>query len=79
MGFDRSGEIFEDVAILLAAGFDDREHGLYEAATTRALRAEGKLAPDHRVSQRTFARVTGRNRETGPATPCGPASIRCNW
>jgi len=57
---DGSGEIVEGIAMLLTASFDHREHGLYEAAAGRALRAKGKLAPDHHVTQRTLARVVSR-------------------
>ena len=60
INLDRGGQIVEGTAILLAAGFDDREHGLNEATATGALCAERKLAPDHRVSQRALAGVLGR-------------------
>ena len=52
---DGGGEIVEDVAALLAAGLDHRQHRFHEAAAAGALRAEGKLAPDHRVGCATTA------------------------
>jgi hypothetical protein len=42
-------EVVEDVSSLLAAGFDDGEHGFDEAAPRGDLRAEGELAPDDGV------------------------------
>ena len=60
MGFDGSGDEGQDVAALLATGFDHREHRLYKAAAAGALGAEGEFPPDHRMTQCLFARVVGR-------------------
>ncbi|MGQ9763255.1 MAG: hypothetical protein ACUVQH_15240 [Thermogutta sp.] len=43
--------------MLLTARFDHREHGFHQVAVRSALRAEGQLPPDHRVSQRTLTRI----------------------
>ena len=47
MGLDGGSEEREGVAALLAAGLDDRQHGLDEAAAAGALRAKRELPPDH--------------------------------
>ena len=60
MRTDGGGEVLKGVAALLAAGLDDRQHRFHEAAAAGTLRAEGELAPDHGVTQSTFARVIGR-------------------
>ena len=60
MSFDGVGEVGEGVAALLAAGFDDGQHRLDEAAAGGALRAEGELPPDHGVTQGPLAGVVGR-------------------
>jgi hypothetical protein len=52
---DRRGEKGEDVAALLTTRFDHREHRLHEAAARRALRAEGKLPPNHCLPQGALA------------------------
>jgi len=60
VGMDGGGEIVEGAAALLAAGFDHGQHGLHETAAAGALRAEGKLAPDDGVTQRTLGCIVGR-------------------
>ena len=60
VGVDGGGEIVEDVAVLLAAGFDHCEHRFHKAAAAGALRAKGKLAPNDGVTQGALARVVGR-------------------
>ncbi len=60
MSFDRIGQEGKDVAALLAAGFNHRQHGLDEPAAGAALRAERQLSPNHGMTQRTLARVVGR-------------------
>ncbi len=49
--FDGCRDEGEYIAVLLAARFDDAEHGLHKSASVRALRAKGQLPPDDRVSQ----------------------------
>ena len=51
------GDKLEDVAGLLAAGFDDGEQCLDEAAAFRTLGAEAEFAPDDRRTERAFAGV----------------------
>ena len=60
MGFDSGGDEGNGVAALLTAGFDHRQHGLDEPTAARALRSKRQLPPNHRVTQRTFARVVRR-------------------
>ena len=60
MRFDGGGDEGEGVATLLAAGFDHRQHRLDETAAGGALRSERQLPPDHRMTQRTLARVVRR-------------------
>ena len=60
MGLDCCRDIGEDVAGLLPAGLDHRQHRLDKAAATRALRAEGQLTPDDRVPQGALTGVVGR-------------------
>ena len=60
VGFDGGGDEGEGVATLLTAGFDHRQHRLDEAAAGRTLRPERQLPPDHRMTQRTLARVVRR-------------------
>ena len=57
---DSGGEVLEGVAVLLAAGFDHRQHRFDETATAGTLRAEGKLTPDNGVAQGTLAGVVRR-------------------
>ena len=54
------GEEVEDVAGLLAAGFEDGQQGFEEAAAFRALGAEAEFAGDHGGTQGSFAGVVGR-------------------
>ena len=60
MGLDGGRDEGQDVAALLATGFDHREHRLYKAAAAGALGAEGEFPPDHRMTQCLFARIVGR-------------------
>ncbi len=53
MSFDRVSQKREDIAALLAAGFDHRQHGLDETTPAGALCPKGELPPDHRVSPNT--------------------------
>ena len=46
VGFDSRGYIGKDIARLLPAGFDHRQHGFDKAAAPRALRPEGELPAD---------------------------------
>ena len=62
LGFEGGGQDIEDIAVLLAAGFDDGEQGLDEAAAGVALGAEREFAPDHGVAQDLFGAVVGRLR-----------------
>jgi len=39
-----------DGAVLLAAGFDDGQHGFYVAVAALAVCAEAQLSPDHAVT-----------------------------
>ena len=57
LGFEGGREEVEDIAILLAAGFDDGQQGLDEAAARGALSAEGEFAPDHGVAQDLFGAI----------------------
>ena len=58
MCFHSDGDKDKGVAALLAAGFDYRQHDKPTVAS--ALRAEGELPPDHRMTQRALARVVRR-------------------
>src|SRR3990172_1843925 len=60
MGFDSIGQEGEDVAALLAAGFDHRQHRLDETAAAGALRPERKLSPNHCMTKRPLARIVRR-------------------
>src|SRR5664280_2711644 len=60
MSFDGVGHKGEDVATLLAAGFDHCQHRLDEAAVARTLRPKRQLSPNHRVTQRPLARIVRR-------------------
>ena len=60
MGFDGGRDEGEDVATLLAAGFDHRQHRLDETAAAGALRPKRQLPPDHRMTQRPLARIVRR-------------------
>ena len=53
-GLGGVGDEFEDVAVLLSAGFEDAEQGLDEAAARGALGAEAELAPDDGMAQRAL-------------------------
>lgn len=59
MSFDGLGKVGVDASALLATSFDGSEQGFDEAAARGALRAEGELSPDHRVTQSAFARIVG--------------------
>ena len=60
MRFDGGGDEGEGVATLLAAGFDHRQHRLDKAAAGRALRSKRQLSPNHRMTQRSLARIVRR-------------------
>ena len=60
MSFDGVSQDSEGVAALLAAGFYHRQHRLDEAAAVGALGPEGKLSPNHRMTQRPLARIVCR-------------------
>ena len=60
MSFDSGSEESENVAPLLAAGFDHRQHRLHKTAAARALRPKRELPPDHRMTQRPLARIVRR-------------------
>ena len=68
MGGDGLGEEVEGVLVALAAGFQDSQQGLDEAAAVIALGAEAELFPvrynaslrDHGMTQRAFGGVVGR-------------------
>ena len=49
----------EDGAVLLSAGFDDREQRFHEAATCDTLCPERELSPDDGMAQRTLGCVVG--------------------
>ena len=59
MSFDCASQKGEGVAALLAAGLDHRQHCLDKAAAGRTLRAERQLPPNHRMTQRSLARIVG--------------------
>ena len=59
-GFEGGGQDVEQVALLLAAGLDDRQQGFHDEATSGALGAEGQFAPDHGVTQHLFGANIGR-------------------
>ncbi len=50
----------EGVATLLATALDHRQHRLDETAAARALSSKRQLPPDHRMTQRTLARIVRR-------------------
>ncbi len=58
--FHSGGDEGEDVATLLAAGLDHRQHRLREPAAAGALRAKRELPPDHCMTQRPLARIVSR-------------------
>src|SRR3990172_7153776 len=60
VGLDSVGHEGECIATLLAAGFDDREHGLDKTTAGGALCAEGELSPDHGMTQRPLAGIVRR-------------------
>jgi len=60
MRFDSGGDEDEGIAALLTTAFDHCQHGLDETAASRALRSKRQLPPDHRVTQRTLARIVRR-------------------
>ena len=60
MSCDRLSQKGEGVAMLLAAGFHHRQHRLDEAAATGALGPKGKFSPNHRMTQRSLARIVRR-------------------
>ena len=60
VGFDSGGDEGKGVATLLTAGFDYRQHRLDEPTAARALRSKRQLPPNHRVTQRTLARIVCR-------------------
>ncbi len=57
LGFEGGREEVEDIAFLLAAGFDDGQQGFDEAAASGGLGAEGEFAPDHGVAQDLFGAI----------------------
>ena len=57
---DGGSKVLKGAAALLATGLNHAQHRFRETAAGGALRAEGKLAPDDRVTQRAFARVVRR-------------------
>ena len=57
---DCIGDEREYAAVLLTAGFDDREQRFHEPAAGGALGAEREFPPDHRVTQRPLRRVVRR-------------------
>ena len=60
MSLDSGREEREHVASLLAARFDHGQHSLHELAAAGALGPERELSPDHRMAQRSFARIVRR-------------------
>ena len=60
MSCDRLSQEGEGVAMLLAAGFHDRQHRLDEPAAAGTLGPEGKFSPNHRMTQRSLARIVRR-------------------
>jgi hypothetical protein len=52
MRFNGGSDKGKGVAMLLAAGFDHRQHRFHEAAAGRTLRPKRELSPDHRATQR---------------------------
>src|SRR3989304_1028735 len=60
MSFNGGRDEGESVATLLATTLDHRQHRLHEAAAARTLRSKRQLPPDHRMTQRTFARIVRR-------------------
>ena len=60
VGFDGLRDELEDVAVLLAAGFDGGQQRFHEAAAGSALRPERELPPDHGVTERPLRRVVRR-------------------
>jgi RimJ/RimL family protein N-acetyltransferase len=60
MGSYRVGDESEGAETLLAARFDHRQHRLDKTAATGALGSKRQLPPDHRVTQRTLARIVRR-------------------
>jgi hypothetical protein len=60
MGFDGGGDEGEGVAALLAAGLDYHQHRLNETAAGCALRPKREFSPDHRMTQRSLARIVRR-------------------
>src|SRR4030065_369769 len=57
MSFDRVSQEGKDIAALLAASFDHRQHGLDEATAAGALRPKGELPPNRRMTHPPPARV----------------------
>ena len=73
MRFHGGGEERKDVAALLAAGLDHRQHRLDEPAAAGALCPKRELPPDYRMTQRPLARIVRRldpfvTQETSTAT-----------
>jgi hypothetical protein len=60
VGLDGFGQPSEDIAVLAAAGLDDREEALHEAAATGGLRAKGQFAPDYGMPERLPGGVVRR-------------------
>ena len=60
LGFEGGGQDIEDIAFLLAAGFDDGQQGFDEAAASGALGAEGEFAPDDGVAQHLLRAIIRR-------------------
>ena len=58
--FDGVSQKGEGVAVLLAAGFHHRQHGLDEATAAGALGPKGKLSPTHRMTQRPLPGIVRR-------------------
>ena len=50
----------DDGSFLLAAGFDDGEHGFDVTVASFALGAETQFSPDDSVTQAAFGSVVGR-------------------
>ena len=57
LGFKGGGEEVDDMAVSLAAGFDDGQQGLDEAAAGVAVGAEGEFAPDDGATQDLFGAI----------------------
>lgn len=60
LSLDGSRDEWERVTLWLAAGLDEGWHGFRESPSYRAWSPQGKLSPNHGMTQRAWAGIVGR-------------------